>query len=123
MSILFGYSDIMKFMTRDTQSNIITNQSTVFPVDISPLNKSGSDIDLTALGANRGFAEPSHQPLVKTSIANGSPLPSIISLTGNLLSLGSSPFFGSRTSFNKPSFIISCSHVLHCRNKFGKMQV
>ena len=62
-------------MTRTTQSNIVRQNTTIFPVSICPLNYSWFFAFFATIRANYWFPFFSTNPLMKTSIADTSPFP------------------------------------------------
>ena len=65
-------------MARNTQGNIIIKGSFVFPVNVSPLNKTWSIIFFSTLRTFGRFPLFSSDPLMKSSIANTFSFPSIV---------------------------------------------
>jgi hypothetical protein len=72
-------------MARNTQRDVIADKTTILAVNVSPLNETGTGINLATLTALRRFTEPAHKPLVQTPIANTISLPSIVSSTSRLV--------------------------------------
>ena len=72
-------------MARNTQRDVITDETAIFAVNVSPLNKSGAGINFATLAALGRFTEPAHKPLMQTAIADILALPSIVSSTYRLI--------------------------------------
>lgn len=72
-------------MTRNTHSNKVINLSSVFPVNVSPLNMAWSRVFFATLGTSGWVSLLATNPLVKAPITHFVSLPSVIIRTRQFL--------------------------------------
>ena len=82
-------------MTTDTERYKISQISSIFSINVSPLDKSRSFICSIAMRTLCRFAQIPSNPLVKSPITNFFSFPSVIFFTRNFFSLTPSPFLRS----------------------------